>query len=94
MSDGSINATVIEAIPPDVLETIPAATPPPGVRPDFVHPATTLPQILAVCSIFFAIALTCYIIRIYTKARIARKWTWDDCELDVLTCSWMKTEFS
>lgn len=82
MSTGNIDAKLIESIPLAVLKTMPAATPPPGIQPNFADPPTQVPVILGVGITFLVLAVLCFSIRIYTKLAIAKNWKWDDCECD------------
>jgi len=80
MSAGTIDPKLIESIPPAVVKTLPAGQPPPGVKPNFTHPATRVPIVLAVGIAFVALAVVCFSIRIYTKLTMRKKWKWDDGE--------------
>ncbi|MCJ1462825.1 hypothetical protein MMC07_001428 [Pseudocyphellaria aurata] len=79
---GLANAKIIESIPPEILKTIPAGDPPPGIQPNFSDPPTLVPALLGVGLAFLVLALVCFIVRIYTKFAISKRWGWDD-----LTCS-------
>lgn len=76
----SIDVSFVRNLPPSLLGILPSAPPPPGVVPDFENPQTLVPVILAVESVFTAIALIVFFIRIYTKSVILRSWKWDDCK--------------
>lgn len=77
---GAIDPKVIESIPPEILKTLPAGTPPPGIQPNFSDPPTLFPAILGVGTAFLVLALLCFLIRIYTKFTISKRWGWDDCK--------------
>ncbi|KAK6594226.1 integral membrane protein [Botrytis cinerea] len=70
----------IVKLPHSVLITIPAGTPPPGVKSLSENPETLQPVIIAVCSILFALMLICCGIRTWTKFMIMRpvKLRWND----------------
>ena len=83
------DVSALEALPPSALAQIPGETPPPGVTPNFDHPATTVPLILGLSYFFFAVASICYLLRIWTRTFIVKKWQWDDGKFGctvVLTC--------
>lgn len=69
---------VLEELPAELLEMLPVQTPPLGIQSNFVDPASRVPVILGIGSTFFALALLCFIIRVYTKIAILKKWRWDD----------------
>ena len=68
------------AVDPARLEGVPAARPPPGVSPNFVDPRSSGPVLIAVGTVLLVVMLLCVTIRGYTKIRIAKKITPDDCE--------------
>lgn len=80
MSSGIFDPELIKSIPLAVLKTIPAGQPPPGINPNFADPPTRVPIILGICAAFLVLAVICFVIRIYTKLAVAKKWTWDDCK--------------
>jgi hypothetical protein len=70
-----------------ILASIPAGTPPPGVKSDFYgHPATMGTPFIIVGAILVPIMLAFVALRMYTKFRIMHNAWWDDCKssLDVL----------
>ena len=71
----------IASLPPSALKSIPAAAPPPGVQPNFGNPDTLVPAVLGVGTAFLALALFCFSLRIYSKLRISRNASWDDCKI-------------
>ncbi|KAL8810238.1 MAG: hypothetical protein Q9200_002737 [Gallowayella weberi] len=83
----TIDAKAIEQLPPSLLQSQPAGSPPPGVLPNFGDPPTLVPPILGVGTSFLALALFCFSIRAWTKLTIIRKFSWDDCA-DVLLGFW------
>ena len=76
-----LDPSAIAAIPPLMLASIPAAIPPSGVIPNFVDRPTIVPLILGLSYAFLVLASVCFVIRIWTKAFIVKKWQWDDCKL-------------
>lgn len=80
MSTSKVDPKLIESIPLTVLKTMPAASPPPGIQPNFADPPTRVPVILGVSIAFFVFAILCFSIRIYTKLAVVKNWKWDDCE--------------
>ncbi|KAH9862708.1 hypothetical protein J1614_010801 [Plenodomus biglobosus] len=83
--DNGISVDLINSIPPALLATLPAASPPPGVVSNFDNPPSRANLLLGLTSAFFALAVISYSIRMYTKIRILRKVTWDDCKSDGVT---------
>ncbi|KAI4270032.1 MAG: hypothetical protein LQ337_006936 [Flavoplaca oasis] len=61
-----------------VLAQMPAGLPPPGVIPDFDGPNPLSYTILGVATTFVGLTLFFLGIRMYTKTKILRRWTWDD----------------
>ncbi|PVH97348.1 hypothetical protein DM02DRAFT_467817, partial [Periconia macrospinosa] len=72
----------INSIPPALLATLPAASPPPGVVPNFDNPPSRSNLLLGLTSTFLAFAVISYSIRMYTKIGIFRRVAWDDCKFD------------
>ena len=68
---------------PAKLEGVPAALPPPGVVPSHVDPYSDGPVLIIVGSILVAVMLLFVSVRIYTKVKIVRKSSPDDCESDL-----------
>jgi hypothetical protein len=77
-----ISVDLINSIPPALLATIPAASPPPGIVPNFDHPPSRSNLLLGLTSVFLSLAVISYFIRMYTKIKILRKVSWDDCKSD------------
>ena len=65
------------SLPQSVLDS-PAAAPPPGVIPNMINPPSTGYLLISVESILQGLMMCFVFNRIYAKAFIARKWTWDD----------------
>jgi hypothetical protein len=75
------DVSALKALPPQALMQIPGEAPPPGVVPNFVNPTTNVPLILGLSYFFFALASICYLLRIWTRVFVVKRWQWDDCEL-------------
>ena len=63
---------------PEILSQIPGGTPPAGLVPNFAHPANQGPTLIAVGGVMIALMMGFLMNRLYTKARIVRKFSWDD----------------
>lgn len=63
---------------PDALRQYPASEPPPGVTPNFAHPQNRGPILVAVGGLMIAFMMVLLANRMYTKASIVRKFSWDD----------------
>ena len=83
MSGNLADPKQIEAIPPSLLRTIPAAAPPPGsgIQPNFIDPPARVPVVLGAGIAYFVLASVCLTISIYMKVAIAKRWRWDDYKL-------------
>ena len=64
---------------PAELHNIPAAKPPPGVTPNHAHPAGDGPVAIGIGSLMLALMLIFASVRIYTKAKIVKRFSADDC---------------
>lgn len=64
----------------DVLSNSPAIQPPAGVESNFSNPENRNPLLLVVTSLLFGIMGIFFLIRVYTKSFIVRKYSWDDCK--------------
>ena len=56
----------------------PAGEPPAGIVPDFAHPKSRGPILIIVGGIMVTLMMLALTNRAYTKARIVRKFSWDD----------------
>ena len=56
----------------------PFLPPPRGIVPNYTNPHSIGQSLTITCSIFLVIMIVFVMIRIYTKSRIMRKFTWDD----------------
>jgi hypothetical protein len=70
----------LEALPPQALAQIPGEAPPNSVIPNFAHPKSNEQLILGLSYFFFAGALICFSLRIWTRAFYMKRWQWDDGE--------------
>ena len=68
----------------DILNS-PLSAPPKGQTSNFVDPKSEGDVLTVVCSIFLFIMISFFSLRVYAKIFIARKFTWDDCKLEVVT---------
>ncbi|MCJ1285460.1 hypothetical protein MMC26_004800 [Xylographa opegraphella] len=74
-------AAFVSSLTPEelnALSSVPALAPPPGVESQFVDPQNQTLSFLLVTSILFGVMTIFFVNRIYTKAFIIRKYTWDD----------------
>jgi hypothetical protein len=63
---------------PNFLLTLPAGTPPPGTKSNFVDPPTLQPAILTTCSVLMFVATLFVAARIYSALKITRRVGWED----------------
>lgn len=70
----------LASIPPEQLALLPAAQPPPGVKPNFVNPESCGTAVVIGLAIPSAVMSIVVLLRLYTKAYIVRSLSWDDCE--------------
>ena len=71
------------------LSNIPAATPPPGVVPNFVDPENQNRGFYAVTGTLFGVMLVLFINRLYVKFLKIQKYWWDDCKSLVFVKAWV-----
>ena len=64
----------------DFLLEFPAASPPPGVVPNFENPQGNVALALGIMIPCGILTLTMTLMRIYVKSFVVRKWHWDDCK--------------
>ena len=62
----------------NALSDVPALSPPPGIQSNFVNPQNQTLSFLLVTSILFGMMGIFFVNRVYTKAFIIKKYTWDD----------------
>lgn len=84
---------------PDVLRQYPAGVPPIGVTPNFAHPESRGPILVIVGGLMVALMMLFLANRVYTKARIVRRFSWDDLTVSLsalgglamyISCCWGK----
>lgn len=63
---------------------IPVAPPPPGVTPDFIHPASRTNVAVAVCTTVLVVTFIFFGVRVYTRLKITPPLGHDDCKLPSL----------
>ena len=63
------------------LSSYPAATPPPGVIPNFVNPQTLNQTFYGITGTVYGIMLPFFLNRLYVKICRLKKYSWDDCAL-------------
>ena len=73
---------------PSVFDLIPVSQPPPGVESNFVNPEDEGYVMIAAGSVFIGLMLIFCMIRLYSKAFIVRRASWDDCEYPVAFSSY------
>ena len=71
-------ASQILDLPSSILEQMPVATAPPGQQSNLIDPVDKGDVLISVATVFFALGLTAFSIRLYAKAYIIRKLYWDD----------------
>ena len=71
--------TLMDSNNPTVFKGVPAAKPPPGVVPNYSNPYSDGPTLIIVGSLLLFIMLVCVGARIFTKVKITRRTTPDDC---------------
>ena len=60
------------------FENYPLQAPPAGQTSNFIDPVTRGPAVIILCSIFIAIMWPIFLLRIYSKVWLIRKFWWDD----------------
>ena len=84
---------------PEILSQYPAGVPPPGVIPNYAHPENRGPALVAVGGVMLVLMMGFLMNRLYTKARIVRKFSWDDLTVSLsalgaialyIMCCWGK----
>lgn len=63
---------------PNALRQYPAGVPPTGVSPNFAHPENRGPILFIVGGLLVALMTLFLANRVYTKAMIVRRFSWDD----------------
>ena len=65
-------------LPPSILDTLPALSPPVGVESNFVNPEDRSYILVSVTTVLFCLMVCLFANRVYTKLLIIRKLGWDD----------------
>lgn len=60
------------------LEDISLQPPPPGKSSNFVNPESRGPAIVMICYIFIVLMWPVFLLRLYSKALVIRRFGWDD----------------
>ena len=60
------------------FENYPLQAPPAGQTSNFIDPETRGPAIVILCSVFIGIMWPIFILRLYSKVWVIRKFWWDD----------------
>ena len=69
-------------VPGVPIQDIPALAPPQGVRPNFVNPPSREHELIILEGIFVPLMLLFVSMRLFVRARITKKWGWDDCKIN------------
>ena len=69
---------IVDEVPQSLLEQTPLLLPPPGVESNFKNPTSEGPNTIVVGSVFLAVALCFFLLRIYAKLRVVKKLAFDD----------------
>ena len=73
-----MSAAEILQLPPDALKQIPAASAPPGITSNLINPYDRGWVLVVVSTIFLAIGLIAFLVRLFAKVFIIKKLFWDD----------------
>lgn len=65
-------------------ENDPLQPPPPGQISNFENPESRGPATVILCSVFIGIMWPIFILRLYSKVWVIRRFGWDDGKLDTL----------
>ena len=76
----TLSPTELFKLPPSVLDSLPALSPPPGVESNFVNPEDRGYILKSVATVLFCFMVCFFANRVYTKLFIIRKLGWDDCK--------------
>ena len=82
-SSSKITANELTAIPPSILNALPALQPPVGVKSNFVNPEERGSLLTSVATVLFCLMMSLYVNRVYTKLYIVHKTSWDDCRYNL-----------
>jgi hypothetical protein len=79
-----IHTLDISSLTPEMLQALaymPGRAPPQGVVSNFENPPSRAALQIWSTSVCMALALLFFFNRLYIKARLMKKWSWDDCML-------------
>lgn len=63
-----------------ILANTPALAPPPGITPDFIHPASITRELIIISAICLTLMVFFVIIRVSSKLGTPSLFGWDDCK--------------
>jgi hypothetical protein len=66
------------------FENYPLQPPPVGQTSDFINPETRGPAVIILCSVFVGIMWPLFMLRLYSKVWVIRKFGWDDGKSEAL----------
>lgn len=75
-------AQLVKSLPPGLLNQVAALSPPPGVKSNLVDPYSRGPTFSVAATVLIFVTLVFFGVRVYTKACVIRKFSWDDCAWD------------
>ena len=73
------------------FEDYPLHPPPPGQISNFENPESRGPAIVILCSVFIGIMWPIFVLRLYSKVWVIRRFGWDDGKLDALPAIYLLT---
>ena len=65
-------------LPPNIFNSLAALPPPPGVQSNFIDPEDRGHVLVGVATFLFSLSTCFFLNRVYTKALIVRRASWDD----------------
>jgi hypothetical protein len=74
-------ASAVDGIPDSILAQIAIGIPPNGTKSNFIDPPNSGNAMIVLGAVLLPVMGVFFAIRLYTKARIIRKYSWDDCKL-------------
>ena len=82
----SNSTAILEAalLDPSAYASLPALEPPPGVVPNFVDPTDRGYTLIIVGAVLMTLMVLFFVIRMYTKCFVSRKFSWDDCQFFIV----------
>jgi hypothetical protein len=76
-----MSPSLVASLPPSALQQLPALSPPDSVVPNFEDPPDKGSGLYVTAGVFYALMILFFVKRIYTKAVIVKKASWDDGKL-------------